>query len=129
MTEEAFTNEAPTRGFIQGTERIRRLKERPGAEERVAKIREGMREMDRVHAMNIAAIRKAADCTQVEMAERLGVTQGVVSRTERSDDMLLSTLANYLAATGAETASILVRVHGVDVELDLFEIRSRHQHS
>jgi hypothetical protein len=49
----------------------------------------------------------------------------VVSKTERSNDMLLSTLANYLAATGAETASIVVRVHGVEVELDLFGLRDQ----
>lgn len=75
--------------------------------------------MDRIYADNIAAIRKAAQCTQVEMAERLGVAQSVVSRTERGKDMLLSTLANYLTAAGAESASLIVRVHGVDVELDL----------
>lgn len=115
---EAATN--PSRGFVRGNERLKRLRERPGAKERVAEFREGMREMDRIYAMNIAAIRRAADCTQVEIAERLGVGQSVVSRTERSDDMLLSTLANYLAATGAESARIVVRVRGVDVELDLF---------
>ncbi len=79
-----------------------------------------MRELDRIYALNVAAIRKAADYTQVEVAKQMGVTQSVVSRTERSDDMLLSTLAGYLEATGAESASIVVRVNGVDVELDLF---------
>lgn len=120
MTEQPTTNTAPTSGFVRGNSRLQQLLKRPGAQERVSKIREGMREMDRIHAMNIAAIRKAADCTQVELAERLGVGQSVVSRTERSNDMLLSTLANYIAATGAESASIVVRVHDVDVELDLF---------
>lgn len=37
--------------------------------------------------------------------------------------MLLSTLGNYLEATGADSASIVVRVHGVDVELDLFQAK------
>lgn len=123
MTEQ--TASAPTRGFVQGGDHLERLRNRPGALERVNSIREGMREMDRVHAMNLAAIRKAADYTQVELAERLGVGQGVVSRTERSKDILLSTLANYLSATGAESASIVVRVHGIDVELDLFELLGR----
>ncbi|RNI19857.1 helix-turn-helix domain-containing protein [Flexivirga caeni] len=79
-----------------------------------------MHAADRTYAMNIAAIRAAAGRTQVEVAQRLGVGQSVVSRTEHSDDMLLSTLGNYLAATGAESARIVVRVHGVDVELELF---------
>lgn len=75
--------------------------------------------MDVLHATSIAEIRRAAHQTQAEVAERLGVGQSVVSRTERNGDMLLSTLAGYLAATGAESASIVVRVHGMDVELDL----------
>ena len=45
--------------------------------------------------------------------------QGVVSRLEHRDDMLLSTLYDYLMATGAEGASIVVVVHGRRIELDL----------
>jgi transcriptional regulator with XRE-family HTH domain len=39
---------------------------------------------------------KAAQMTQVEVARKLGVGQGVVSRLEHRDDMLLSTLYDYL---------------------------------
>ena len=38
--------------------------------------------MDRVYAMNLAMIRKAAQLTQVEVARRLGVGQAAVSRME-----------------------------------------------
>jgi hypothetical protein len=47
--------------------------------------------MDRVYAMNLAMIRKAAQMTQVEVARKLGVGQGAAPRLERRDDMLLST--------------------------------------
>lgn len=126
MTEQTTqAPDAPDRGFEEGNERLARLLQRRGAAERVGKIRKEMREADRLYAMNIAAIRKAAEQTQTEVADRLGVGQSVVSRTERSNDMLLSTLASYLAATGVESASIVVRVHGVDVELDLFEMQQK----
>lgn len=119
--ESAKSTKNPSKGFARGNERLEALKARPGAAERVAAIREEMREADRIHAESVAAIRKAADRTQIEVANELGVGQGVVSRMERSDDMLLSTLAKYLAANGAEDASIVVRVGGVDVELDLLD--------
>jgi hypothetical protein len=37
--------------------------------------------------------------TQVEVARKLGVGRGVVSRLEHRDDMLLSTLYDYLMAS------------------------------
>jgi transcriptional regulator with XRE-family HTH domain len=79
-------------------------------------------EMDRVHAMNLAMIRKAGQMTQAEVAKKLGVGQGVVSRLENRNDMLLSTLFDYLTATGAESASIVVTVHGRRIELDLAQL-------
>ena len=69
--------------------------------------------------MNLAMIRKAAQMTQVEVARKLGVGQGAISRLENRGDMLLSTLYDYLTATGAEAASIVVTVHGHKIELDL----------
>ena len=69
--------------------------------------------------MNLAMIRKAAQMTQVEVARKLGVGQGAVSRLENRDDMLLSTLYDYLTATGADGASIVVIVRGIKIELDL----------
>jgi transcriptional regulator with XRE-family HTH domain len=83
--------------------------------------------MDRVYAMNLAMIRKAAQMTQVEVARKLGVGQGVVSRLEHRDDMLLSTLYDYLMATGADGAGIVVTVHGQRIELDLARLRSHPQ--
>lgn len=53
--------------------------------------------------VDLAEIRRAAGVTQVEVAARLGMTQSSVSQLEARDDVLLSTLAAYLAALGADT--------------------------
>ena len=45
----------------KGSQRLRRMLADPDHAQRVAEIREGMREMDRVYAMNLAMIRKAAE--------------------------------------------------------------------
>ena len=47
--------------------------------------------------------------TQVQLAARLGVGQAQVSKIERQADMLISTLASYLAALGVQ-AKIVVEV-------------------
>lgn len=45
-------------------------------------------------------VRKARGITQVDLADRLGVSQGNVSEIERREDLFLSTLAGYVAAMG-----------------------------
>jgi len=98
--------------------RLTRLKARPGAADRIEKIRAEMAEADRFHAENLAAVRKAADLTQVELAKAMGVAQSEVSRIESRPDMLLSTLASYLTAAG-ERPRVVVTIAGHDVEIDL----------
>ena len=111
-------------GFVRGNERLDQLLADPQLAADVAAAHADAEEMDRVNAMNLAMIRKAAQMTQVEVARKLGVGQGVVSRLEHRDDMLLSTLYDYLMATGAEGASIVVTVHGHRIELDLSGLRN-----
>src|SRR5665811_2162838 len=111
------TKTAKKATFVRGNDRLDQLLARPDVAEGVAAVEAETREMDRVYTMNLAMIRKAGELTQVEVAERLGVGQDVVSRLERRDDMLLSTLANYLLAAGADNARIVVTIHGTDVEL------------
>ena len=77
-----------------------------------------MAETDRVYVESLAAIRKAADLTQVALATQMGVPQTVVSRIERQHDMLLSTLSGYLKAAG-DHPRVVVTINGQDVELDL----------
>jgi transcriptional regulator with XRE-family HTH domain len=68
--------------------------------------------------MDLAAIRRASGLTQTELATTLGVGQAQVSKVERQDDMLISTLASFLAALGAD-AQICVEVAGQTVTYDL----------
>jgi DNA-binding transcriptional regulator YiaG len=112
-------------GFVRGNARIDRLLADPQLAADVASAHADADEMDRIYAMNLAMIRKAAQMTQVEVARKLGIGQGVVSRLEHRDDMLLSTLHDYLMATGAESAAIVVIVHGHRIELDLSHLRDQ----
>jgi hypothetical protein len=110
-------------GFARGNERLDELLAEPQLAD-VAAAHADAEVMDRVYAMNLAMIRKAAQMTQVEVARKLGVGQGVVSRFEHCDDMQLSTLYDYLMATGADGAGIAVTVHGQRIELDLALLHS-----
>lgn len=98
--------------------RLARLRARRDAADRVDNIRAEMAEADRIYAENLAAVRKAADLTQVELAKAMGVAQSEISRIESRPDMLLSTLASYLAAAG-DRPRVVVTIAGLDVEIDL----------
>lgn len=110
--------------FVRGNGHLDRLLSDPLIASDVAEAHASAEEMDRVYAMNLAMVRKAAQLTQAEVARKLGVGQAAVSRLEGREDMLLSTLYDYLTATGADTASIVVTVHGRRIELDLKALRS-----
>jgi len=73
--------------------------------------------------IDLAAVRHAAQVTQVQLAERLGITQGQVSRTERQADVLLSTLVAYLRALGVEAELILTVPGGEAVRHSLTDSR------
>jgi DNA-binding XRE family transcriptional regulator len=108
--------------FIRGNDRIEALAQRPDIAGQVAQIRRGMDEADRTYAMGLAALRQAAELTQVELARRMGVTQAAVSRMEQPHDLLLSTLNSYLQAVGGQ-ASVIVRfADGHETELDLSQL-------
>jgi DNA-binding transcriptional regulator YiaG len=108
--------------FIRGNDRIEALSRRAEIAEDVAQIRRDMDEADRTYAMGLAALRQAAELTQVELARRMGVTQAAVSRMEQPHDLLLSTLNSYLQAVGGR-ASVIVRfADGHETELDLSQL-------
>ena len=86
--------------FIRGNDRINQLAQRPDIADEVAQVRADMAEADRTYAMGLAALRQAAELTQVELARRMGVTQAAISRMEQPHDLLLSTLNSYLQAIG-----------------------------
>ncbi|MGB8391394.1 helix-turn-helix domain-containing protein [Mycobacterium sp.] len=68
--------------------------------------------------IDLAAIRRATGLTQTKLAAKLGVGQAQISKIERQGDMLISTLASYLTALGAD-AKILVEVGEQTVTYDL----------
>jgi len=72
-----------------------RRPETPERRTRIDAIKAGMAEGERLFEL-----RKARGVTQVDVAERLGVSQGNVSELERRDDLFLSTLRGYVEALG-----------------------------
>jgi transcriptional regulator with XRE-family HTH domain len=68
--------------------------------------------------IDLAALRRATGLTQTAFAVNLGVGQAQVSKIERQDDMLISTLASYLAALGVQ-AKIVVEVGEQTLMYDL----------
>jgi DNA-binding transcriptional regulator YiaG len=108
--------------FIRGNDRISQLAQRPDLAEGVAQVRRDMEEADRTHAMGLAALRQAAELTQVELARRMGVTQAAVSRIEQPHDLLLSTLNAYLEAVGGNATVIVRFADGHEAQLDLSQL-------
>jgi DNA-binding transcriptional regulator YiaG len=119
---------AASTGFVRGNDRLERMLADPATAERVEAILAEGDELDRIYAMNLAMVRKAGELTQAEIAHRLGTDQGNVSRLERQEDMLLSTLASYLSATGAVDVAITMTVNGRRVELSLVDLQSTGKH-
>lgn len=105
--------------FVRGNERLAQALADPDRRARVDAIREEMRQADRAHKMGLAAVRKAANLTQVELAQRMGIGQAALSGMENREDLLLSTLASYLAAAGAQDVAIVARLGENVVELPL----------
>jgi transcriptional regulator with XRE-family HTH domain len=68
--------------------------------------------------IDLAAIRRVTGLTQTELAHLLGVGQAQISKVERQDDMLISTLASYLKALGV-TGSLVVEVGGQTMTYNL----------
>jgi DNA-binding XRE family transcriptional regulator len=108
--------------FIRGNDRINQLAQRPDIAAGVAQVRADMAEADRTYAMGLAALRQAADLTQVELARRLGVTQAAISRVEQPHDLLLSTLNSYLGAIGGRASVIVAFADGHEAILDLSQL-------
>jgi DNA-binding XRE family transcriptional regulator len=66
---------------------------------------------------NLAAVRKARELTQAQVAETLGVQQADISKLEQRPNPTLLTLARYIEATGGRLRVI------ADYEDDSVEIQ------
>ncbi|HEY5857538.1 MAG TPA: helix-turn-helix transcriptional regulator [Aldersonia sp.] len=105
--------------FRRANDRIDKLVSDPLIADDVRRHRAERETVNRIHAQGLADIRKASNLTQQQVAAALDTDQGTVSRIERRDDLLLSTLRQYLAATGAEHPRIVIEKDGLEITLDL----------
>lgn len=80
--------------------------------ERHAKIEQGKREI--LTAIRLAELRTEAGITQVQLADRMGVTQENVSRIERAEDTQVSTIRRYVEALGGS-----LELHAVFADRDV----------
>ncbi len=69
---------------------------KPGAADRLAGLR-----AETMDEIRLYELRHAEAVSQAELAGRLDVTQGAISKLEHSDDVRVSTLRQYLDALGA----------------------------
>lgn len=76
---------------------------RPGAAERLAELR-----AETLEEIRLFELRHAEAVSQAELAGRLEVTQGAISKLEHSDDVRVSTLRQYLEALGARLELVAV---------------------
>lgn len=75
----------------------------PGAAERLASKR-----AETLEEIRLYELRHAQAISQAELAGRLDVTQGAVSKLEHADDVRVSTLREYLEALGAHLELVAV---------------------
>lgn len=75
-------------------------------------------------SLELSELRKTRGVTQAELAERLNIRQGNVSRLERREDMHVSTLRDVVEALGGELEITARFPDGEDVRIDQFATRS-----
>jgi len=73
--------------------------------------------------LTLRDLRQAQQLTQERLAELLGVEQENVSRIERRADLLLSTLASYVAAMGGKLRLIAEFPNSNTVAVTLADLR------
>jgi DNA-binding XRE family transcriptional regulator len=76
---------------------------KPGAAERLASLR-----ADTLEETRLYELRHGEALSQAELAGRLDVTQGAISKLELLDDVSVSTLRQYLEALGARLEFVAV---------------------
>ncbi len=64
--------------------------------------------LDELLAMHLKELREAAGKTQLEVAAMAEMTQAELSKLERRDDHLVSTLRRYVEALGGELEVVAV---------------------
>ena len=93
----------------------------PAAQERVAAKVAALTEQ-----LGLAQLRAARDRTQTQLAKAIGTTQSGVSRIERQQDILVSTLRDYIAGTGGQLR-LVAAYPDFETEIDLPILRPVEQ--
>jgi len=88
----------------------------------VEEVEADQQQWAREYRATLAALRKALHVTQAEVAERTGATQPEVSRLERRDDVLVSTLRAFVGALGADLELVARFADGHVVRIDLTDV-------
>jgi DNA-binding XRE family transcriptional regulator len=70
---------------------------------------------------NLAAVRKARELTQAQVAETLGVQQADISKLEQRPNLTLLTLARYIEATGGRLR-VVAEYDNDSVEIQLSDL-------
>ena len=79
------------------------VRKKPGASKRLMELR-----AQTLEEMRLFELRHGEAVSQAELAGRLEVTQGAISKLEHSDDVRVSTLRQYLEALGARLELVAV---------------------
>jgi transcriptional regulator with XRE-family HTH domain len=82
----------------------KKVLEAPGAEERVRQIEEELR-----LTAGLTALREKAHVSQRELARRIGVSQPRIAAIERSRNVTIDVLEQYVAALGAQLEVTVVQ--------------------
>lgn len=67
----------------------------------------------------LAEVRKAMQATQQDVAARAGMTQNTVSKIERADDALISSVIRYMRSIGGGVELVLKTADGKESRVDL----------
>lgn len=89
-----------------GTHRWKDVQKRKLSQEQVEDVRR--RVADEVLEMNLRSLRESLGKTQDEIANLADVTQSQLSKIERREDHLISTLRRYVRALGGDIEVIAV---------------------
>lgn len=111
----------PNDEFAPADDVFAALESIPGINDDLAEREAAREQMERHHRIGLATIRKVAELTQTEVAEKMGIRQTSVSRLEARPDILLSTMKAYFDAVGAE-ATITIRIGNVEHQVRLDEL-------
>lgn len=86
------------------------------------------RAMEMLHDIHLAALRRARELSQQDLADQLGIKQPKVSEMERRTDMYVSTLRKYIEAVGGELV-IVARFPEGDIRIQQFDdLDEPHEH-